>query len=180
MSAADLTKLAILRLENNAEWKKLGGRLLVPVHDELICELPLKYAERGGEVLSGCMSEAGNFLPFPINCDVTTTFRWGGLEYPCPYVIPSVFDSNKLNDLTKDEVKWIQYYLVEMEYLLPVFKEENGDEPRGDAAQGINGRVTKELEDAIFDFEVKHKIDDDVFVSYIYQLAEFGRVDERI
>lgn len=41
-SAAELTKMAILKLTNNPEWKAIGGRFLIPVHDELIVEVPLK------------------------------------------------------------------------------------------------------------------------------------------
>ena len=37
-SAADQTKLAILLLEHNPEWLKLGGKFILPVHDELIAE----------------------------------------------------------------------------------------------------------------------------------------------
>ena len=46
-SAAEMTKMAMLKISNNDEWKKLGGRLLVPVHDELICEFPIENYKRG-------------------------------------------------------------------------------------------------------------------------------------
>ena len=111
-SAADMTKMAILQLESSGEWKALGGRLLVPLD---------KWKE-GGELLSKTMSDAGSFLPFPINCDVTTTLRWYGLEYPCAYEKPA-----RMDELSEEGIKWLQYQLCELEYILPTFKDENGE-----------------------------------------------------
>ena len=136
-SAADLTKLAMLELESNEEWHKLGGRMLVPVHDEIIAEVPIENWERGGQLLSDTMCEAADFLPFPSKCDVTTSIRWKGLEYPCQYPKPK-----SLTNLTEDEVKWVQYHLCECEYVLPVYKDENGEKPKGDASVGVNGIVS--------------------------------------
>ena len=162
-SAADMTKLAILMLESNEEWKKLGGRLLVPVHDELICEVPMDKWKEGGELLSSIMSQAGDFLPFPINCDVETSLRWYGLSYPCPYSRPTSLENN-----SEDEVKWIQYMLHELEYRLPVFKDENGEKPRGDAAHGVNGVVSDEYKHAIEDYKARYNIStDEEFIEHI-------------
>ena len=143
-SASDQTKLAMIRLESNEEWQKIGGRLLIPVHDELIAEVPLEHYKRGGELLSQMMCEAADFLPFPSKCDVTTSLRWKGMEYPCPYPKPK-----NLTDLSEDEVKWVQYHLCECEYILPVYKDENGDKPKGDAAVGVNGVVSEEYLQAV-------------------------------
>ena len=136
-SAADQSKLAMLKLESNEEWKAIGGRMLVPVHDEIIAEVPLEHVKRGGELLSSMMCEAADFLPFPSKCDVTTSIRWKGLEYPCQYPKPK-----SLTNLTEDEVKWVQYHLCECEYVLPVYKDENGEKPKGDASVGVNGVVS--------------------------------------
>lgn len=155
-SAADMTKLAILSLETDERWKALGGRLLVPVHDELVCEVPLDKWEEGGKLLAEIMSSAGKFLPFPIKCDVETSLRWYGLEFPCPYPKP-----NSLSNLTEDEIKWLQYMVKEMEYDLPVFLDENGDKPRGDAAKGVNGRWTDELEHALNSLKSRYELKDD-------------------
>lgn len=143
-SAADMTKMAILKLASNTEWNNIKGRLLVPVHDELICEVPIKHWEEGGRILSKTMSDAGEFLPFPINCDVETSLRWYGLSYPCPYKEPDDIDN-----MSEDEVKWVQYMLTEMEYDLPVIKEPDGSKPRGDAAKGVNGVITDEFNDYV-------------------------------
>lgn len=162
-SAADMTKLAILNLENNEEWKQLGGRLLVPVHDELICEVPIDKWKEGGELLSQLMTQAGSFLPFPISCDVETSLRWYGLSYPCPYTEPQ-----SLEDLTEDEIKWVQYMLHELEYELPVYRDENGEKPRGDAALGVNGVVSDEYLRAIADYKHRYRITtDQEFITHI-------------
>lgn len=171
-SAADQTKLAILLLESSEEWKKIGGRLILPVHDELICEVPIKYAKEGGELLSKLMCDAANFLPFPSKCDVTYSFRWYGEEYPCKYPKPSEVSENN----TEDEVKWIQYHLREMEYILPVFKNEDGSKPKGDPAHGINGIVTDEYNAAILDYVSSRHINYDDFIETIAKEVVYGHV----
>lgn len=165
-SAADQTKMAILELERNKRWKEIGGRLLCPVHDELIAEVPIQYWKEGGEILSKCMCDAASFLPFPSKCDVTTTLRWYGVEYPCQYPKPVSFNGD-LDSLSPDEIKWIQYHLFDLEYSLPVFKEEDGSKPRGDAALGINGRMSDELRSAYQDYISNRRISPEQFVDDI-------------
>lgn len=161
-SAAELTKMAMLALEHDPDWLRIGGKLILPVHDELIAEVPIQYWKEGGEILSRVMSEAGSFLPFDISCDVTTTLRWYGLEYPCKYTKPSSIDT-----VEPDEVSWIQYHLVELEYSLPVFKEADGSKPRGDAAVGVNGRISDEYIAAIQHYMNRYKISSDQFIDHI-------------
>lgn len=169
-SAADMTKLAILNLCNDREWNEIGGRLLTPVHDELICEVPMDKWEEGGAALSRCMLDAASFLPFSMTCDVVTTLRWYGLKYPCIYPKP-----NSLDNLSEDEIKWVQYQLCEMEYLLPTFKDENGEKPRGDAAKGVNGITTDEYEAAINDYKQKYNLTSDTdFITHIEQKVVYG------
>lgn len=159
--------MAILELENNEDWKRIGGRLLVPVHDELIAEVPIQHWKEGGELLSKCMCDAASFLPFPSKCDVTTTFRWYGVEYPCQYTKPSTISEHWTNELSEDEIKWIQYHLYDLEYTLPVYEEEDGSKPRGDAALGINGKVSDQLVDSVNSYMSKRNITIDKFVEDI-------------
>ena len=147
-SASDLTKMAMLKLEHDKEWKEIGGRFLIPVHDELICEVPLCNAEKGAEVLARCMCEAGDFLPFSLTCDVEKTFRWYGLP------IDDILSRDKPESLDWDSlsisnIEWLQCMIVENEYILPVFKEEDGSKPKGIRASGVNGKVTDELKEAV-------------------------------
>lgn len=163
-SAAELTKIAILKVFNNDEWNKLGGRVILQVHDELIAEVPIRNAKRAGEILSTLMSEAGNFLPFTISCDVTTSFRWYGLEYPCVYTKPTHLEYDKL---TESEIKWIQYHLFDCEYQLPVYDDPDGKKPMGDAAVGVNGIWSQETEDAINNYILRHHITKEEFIDHI-------------
>lgn len=157
-SAADQTKMALLELENNERWKEIGGRLLVPVHDEIIAEVPIEYWKEGGEILSKCMCDAADFLPFPSKCDVTTSLRWYGVEYPCPYTKPSHMGLDWSTTLNSEEIKWVQYHLFDMETVLPVYNEEDGSKPRGDAALGIQGRVSDDLINAVNRYIDRRKI----------------------
>lgn len=168
-SAAELTKMAILKLQDDERWKAIGGRLLTPIHDELLCEVPIDKWKEGGEILSSVMSEAGDFLPFPISCDVTTTYRWYGADFPCKYSQPE-----SLDNLTEDEVKWVQYHLFESEYLLPVYKDENGEKPRGDAALGINGVISDEMKEAIEHYKNRYRISSEKFISHIKNKVHNG------
>ena len=54
-SAADLTKLAQIELFNNEELKRLGFKMLIPVHDEIIAECPVENVKRCAELMSYCM-----------------------------------------------------------------------------------------------------------------------------
>jgi len=169
-SAADMSKLAILNLCNDPDWLRIGGRLLTPIHDELCCEVPIEHWKEGGEILSRCMIEAASFLPFNMTCDVTTTLRWYGLEYPCKYPKPE-----SLENLSPEEIKWVQYQLYENEYILPVYKDENGEKPRGDAALGVNGIESDEYFAAIEDYKRRYHIESDIqFIEHIEHKVIYG------
>jgi len=168
-SAADLTKLAMLKVENNPEWNAIGGRVLVPIHDELIAEVPIDKWKEGGEILSKSMCEAANFLPFSIHCDVTTTYHWYGLEYPCKYTRPDT-----LHPTEPDQIAWIQYYLFEVGYELPVYKSEDGKKLEGDKALGVNGIWSEEIESKIKDYCTRYTIVEDDFLNHIYTKVHTG------
>lgn len=78
-SAADLTKLAMIDLANNEELKRLGFRMLVPVHDEIIAECPEENAKECSRLLAKVMSDAAQkILKMPFSCDVEITKQWYG------------------------------------------------------------------------------------------------------
>lgn len=166
-SAADMTKMAMLRLEADVQWKKLHGKFVNPVHDELLAEIPLIYREQGAATLSRCMEEAGSFLPFPISCDVETTFRWYGLpvEDILSFEKPLTLDKDSQTD---SSIKWIQSMLAENEYLLPKFNTPDGKKPQGIAAQGVNGVWTEDMEKAIADYKQRYRlVTDEEFIDHI-------------
>ena len=78
-SAADLTKMAAIRLSLSQELKSYGFRLLVPVHDELIAECPLESVKVCSRMMADIMSKtAEGVLGLPIACDVSITDAWYG------------------------------------------------------------------------------------------------------
>ena len=78
-SAADLTKIAMIELNNNEELKQLGFRLLIPVHDEVIAECPQENMDECSKLLAQTMSKAAEkILEMPIKCDVEITKAWYG------------------------------------------------------------------------------------------------------
>lgn len=58
-SAATLTKKAMICIDRNEELNKLGFRLLIPVHDELLGECPIENADKVAELLCKTMISAG-------------------------------------------------------------------------------------------------------------------------
>ena len=147
----------MLKLEHDDEWHDIGGRLFLAVHDELIAEVPIENMEKGAELLSRNMCEAGNFLPFKLTTDVETTYRWYGLS------VEDIVSREKPSDLnwdsmTQSNIEWIQCMLVENEYILPVIKEEDGSKPKGVRAKGVNGKITDELKDAVTDYMNRYNI----------------------
>jgi len=80
-SAADLTKLAMIELNSDEELKRLGFRLLIPVHDEVIAECPEENVVEVKQLLAKVMSHAAEeILKMPIKCDVAVTKAWYGEE----------------------------------------------------------------------------------------------------
>ena len=78
-SAADMSKLAMIKLGNDERLKELGFRMLIPVHDEIIAECPEENAKEVVERFSQLMSEApGEKFTIPIKCDVEVTKCWYG------------------------------------------------------------------------------------------------------
>ena len=78
-SAADMSKLAMIKVGTDQRLKDLGFRLLIPVHDELIAECPEENVKECSERFAELMSEAASDkLTIPIKCDVEITKEWYG------------------------------------------------------------------------------------------------------
>ena len=77
-SAADMSKLAMIKVGTDERLKELGFRLLIPVHDELIGECPIETAKECSERFAMLMSTAAEKLTIPISCDVEITDAWYG------------------------------------------------------------------------------------------------------
>lgn len=78
-SAADMTKLAMIMINEDEKLRKWGFRLLIPVHDELIGECPEENAKKCAKRFAKLMSQvAESRLDIPIKCDVEVTKAWYG------------------------------------------------------------------------------------------------------
>lgn len=168
-SAADFTKTALIKVMQDPRWKQIGGQVLTVVHDEIVAQVPADRWELGAEILKNNMESSGDFLPFPIKCDVTASYRWYGLELPCKFDKPESLNYDNENDCS-----WIQWHLIEMGYELPVFKDENGNKPIGDAAHGVSGKVSSEFIDAIDDYCHRYNIIRENFLDDIEKRVEAG------
>jgi DNA polymerase I-like protein with 3'-5' exonuclease and polymerase domains len=81
-TAADMTKLAMIALNNDPRLKELGFRMLVPIHDEILAECPEENVAEVVPRFAKIMSEApGERFVVPISCDVEITHRWYGKKY---------------------------------------------------------------------------------------------------
>lgn len=81
-TAADMSKLAMIALNNDERLKELGFRMLIPIHDEILAECPEENAAEVVPRFAKIMSEApGERFVVPISCDVEITHRWYGKKY---------------------------------------------------------------------------------------------------
>lgn len=80
MTSADMSKLAMVMCYENEELRKLGFRILFPVHDEIVAEAPEENAKRCGELMSQIMVEAAKEIcpSVPFKCDVEYFYNWNG------------------------------------------------------------------------------------------------------
>ena len=170
-SAADFTKTALINVMHDPRWKKVGGQVLTVVHDEIVAQVPMDRWEEGAQILKEDMENAGSFLPFPIKCDVTTSYRWYGLELPCKFEKPEDLLLESVNDIS-----WIQWHLAEMGFELPIFKDEDGNKPIGDAAHGVSGQASLEMREAIKTYCNRYNLEETQFLDDIEQRVELGLV----
>jgi DNA polymerase-1 len=67
-SAADIIKMAMLQVEEDATVRQLGGALLLQVHDELVLEAPTATAQAVGERVAAIMTSVVS-LQVPLAVD---------------------------------------------------------------------------------------------------------------
>lgn len=74
-TAADIIKLAMVNVYNRLKAEELEAKLILQVHDELICECPEHEAQRVAELLSEEMSGAAK-LSVPLTVDAKIGYSW--------------------------------------------------------------------------------------------------------
>jgi DNA polymerase-1 len=75
-SAADIVKMAMLKLDRRLTAEKSKARILLQVHDELILECPKSDAEKTSILIKTEMEQAAA-LSIPLRVSVETGGRWG-------------------------------------------------------------------------------------------------------
>ncbi len=74
-SAADIIKMAMIKVAENAEIKHLGGRLILQIHDELLVEGPEENIEEIGKLLQQDMQTVAT-LAVPLKVDLGLGRNW--------------------------------------------------------------------------------------------------------
>lgn len=75
--AATLTKLAMINIYNDKELNELGLRMLVPIHDEILCTCPKINSERASERLVQVMIDTAKpYMSVPMSCDPYIVKQW--------------------------------------------------------------------------------------------------------
>lgn len=80
-SAADMTKVAMIKLHKDERLRQLGYRLIIPVHDEVLGVCPIENAKEVRDILEYTMIHVvdGKFK-IPMKTDLSCTYRWYGDE----------------------------------------------------------------------------------------------------
>jgi DNA polymerase-1 len=74
-TAADIIKLAMLRVHDELARQSLATKLLLQVHDELLLEVPEAELEAAARLVHGCMSRAYE-LSVPLKVDMKVGPNW--------------------------------------------------------------------------------------------------------
>ncbi len=74
-TAADIIKIAMIRVDERLQKEELNARLILQVHDELIIEAPQEEAERAAALLKEEMQKAAALTP-PLIVDVGKGTNW--------------------------------------------------------------------------------------------------------
>lgn len=72
-AAAILYKMKLLELDQAG----LGPWMMIPVHDEIILDVPNEYVENVVDVLRRVMNDATILAPVPVEADISYGQRWG-------------------------------------------------------------------------------------------------------
>lgn len=78
-SSADIMKLSMIALYRDPKFHELGMKMLITVHDELICECPDENIKEGADLLVTTMRRVGQELVgLPMSVDAEVTAYWYG------------------------------------------------------------------------------------------------------
>ncbi|GAB4362838.1 MAG: DNA polymerase I [Deltaproteobacteria bacterium] len=78
-SAADIIKLAMIRVDREFRKRKMEARLVLQIHDELIAELPREEADEAERILREAMEKVFP-LSVPLTVSVSRGNHWGAIH----------------------------------------------------------------------------------------------------
>lgn len=78
-SAADIVKIAMLKIDEQIKQNNLGSRLILQVHDELILEVPDNEINTISPTVKDCMENAVK-LDIPLKANIELTKNWGDIH----------------------------------------------------------------------------------------------------
>lgn len=85
-SGSEMMKLAMLQISNDKEFRELGGKLILTVHDELISRAPKETSTRCAAIMKEKMSDPYNWrgivikYPVPVDPDGAIGYRWSDVK----------------------------------------------------------------------------------------------------
>ena len=74
-AAADIIKIAMVRVHEELKKAGLQARLILQVHDELMVEAPESEAEQARDILRACMENVAE-LRVPLKTDISIGRNW--------------------------------------------------------------------------------------------------------
>lgn len=78
-TSADMVKLSMVNLANNKEFRKLGGRIVLQIHDEIGIEGPEENAKELCRVFKQVMETSPQVkIKLPWRCDMVVCKEWNG------------------------------------------------------------------------------------------------------
>lgn len=78
-TAADIMKIAMIRIPSALQSAGLTGKMLLQVHDELVLECPEKEMEKTAQVVQGTMSNAYP-MSIPLETEARAGVNWGEMK----------------------------------------------------------------------------------------------------
>lgn len=78
-SAADITKIAMIRIHDNKRLQELGYNLIACIHDEVLGVCPKENAKEVRDILEHIMVHVvDGIFEIPMKTDIEVTYRWYG------------------------------------------------------------------------------------------------------
>lgn len=77
-TGADILKFVLVKLYNNKELQKLGVKLIIPIHDEILFECPIENTDKATKIIKDIMENSfSEYLHISMKCDIILLSKWG-------------------------------------------------------------------------------------------------------